>query len=338
MFCIYCGMNMPKEANFCPKCGKLNLSSQTEYTAIKYVQPHIEQSNAIDHDVLVSYLERLYVMETSVLILGEEKNKIQQKISMLGYEGNISEPQKPITGIYNEEIASCLGVTIFALFILVISMLLQRHIKIGILDAVVIVSFFIIIIFAVGLGYFVTKSDTEDQLNKNKYKSDLEKYQKDLENVGIRIQQEQKEKEELHTIAKKITSEQKRAEDILDHYYRVNYIPKPHRNIRAVYYLYDYISSSRVSLDTALLHLKLEMIEEKIDMLIRQNAIIILQNAIMISQNGELIRQYDQILQRAINIEKDTTKIAQYKEISAANTESITFLEEVMIKYVDQEK
>ena len=119
-----------------------------------------------------------------------------------------------------------------------------------------------------------------------------------------------------------MSTELRTVKKLLDQAYSVNIIPAVFRNKRyAIYYLYDFISTSRESFTTALLHYDLDEIKTKLDKIIAQQEEIIIQNAIMTSQNESLMAQNQQKLKHLANIERNSSQAAQYAQIAANNAE-----------------
>lgn len=116
-----------------------------------------------------------------------------------------------------------------------------------------------------------------------------------------------------------ILNELKQVDDILKRLYNINIIPLTYRNIYAIYYLYDYMRSSRESLTSALLHCDLNEIKSKLDIIIEQQQEIIIQQSILISQNKEVMDANREKLDRLAQIEKNTAMAAEYSEIAASN-------------------
>lgn len=109
--------------------------------------------------------------------------------------------------------------------------------------------------------------------------------------------------------------------------YNINIIPIQFRdNIYAIYYLYNFISSSNQSLTTALLHFDLNEIKIKLAKIIEQQKDIIIQQSIIQSQNHQLIEQNQQHLKKLASIERSAAQSALYSEIAANNAEACAWI------------
>ena len=115
--------------------------------------------------------------------------------------------------------------------------------------------------------------------------------------------------------------------------YGLNIIPSNFRNITAIYYLYNFITTSNQSFTTALMHFDLQEIKNKLDKVIQQNREIIIQQAYLISQNERIIAQNQDCLSKlsslqetADNIVYNTAQAATYSSIAANNAEICAWL------------
>ena len=103
----------------------------------------------------------------------------------------------------------------------------------------------------------------------------------------------------------------------LNEAYSINIIPLPFRNIRGIYYLYDYLSTSQQSLSEALVQCNLEAIKEKLDSVINLQGKAIIQQA---QANRALFEQNQKILETAQATMNNTAVTAKYAQICALNS------------------
>lgn len=115
-------------------------------------------------------------------------------------------------------------------------------------------------------------------------------------------------------------------DNMLQKMYRVNIIPGAFRNLYAIYYLHDFISTSNQSLSTALLHYDLNEIKAKLDTIIEQQQEIIIQQAVMLAQNEKMLEQNARQLKKLASIESNTSLAATYSEIAANNAEACAWI------------
>ncbi len=142
----------------------------------------------------------------------------------------------------------------------------------------------------------------------------------------------QKYQENLKTIAPSITKrtgvekEIEEAKSLLEKAYNINIIPKQFRNIYAIWFIYDYISTSTESLSAAFLHCDLDKIKQKLDTIIEQQKEIIINQRILMAQNAQMIEQNQQTLNKLASIEQNTERAAQYAEIASNNAEACAWI------------
>lgn len=121
---------------------------------------------------------------------------------------------------------------------------------------------------------------------------------------------------QLDDFANGVKSDITATKEMLASEYDVNIIPTQFRNIRGVYYLYDYLSTSKQSLSEALMQFNLEAIKQKLDRMIQQNSTIMLEQR---KQNFQLGKLIDLTTYVAVN----TDRIAYNTAVTAANTNVI---------------
>lgn len=123
-----------------------------------------------------------------------------------------------------------------------------------------------------------------------------------------------------------MTKELEKASRILEQAYDINIVPKQFRDLYAVYYLADFITTSNESLSTALLNYNLEIIKEKLDKIIDQQQEIIINQALAMVQNEKIMKQNEANLQHLASIEQNTERAAQYAQIAANNAEACAWI------------
>lgn len=160
-------------------------------------------------------------------------------------------------------------------------------------------------------------------VDNNKKKEEIE-----LINASddIRVENELREKEMLEWVRSEAYKEFQQAEQLLERIYSVNIVPKQFRDLYAVHYLYDFVTTSNESLTTALMNYNLEQIKQKLDTIIEQQREIILNQAIQISQNEKLIKQNQQQINQLARIEQNTEKADTYSKIAASNAEACAWI------------
>lgn len=123
-----------------------------------------------------------------------------------------------------------------------------------------------------------------------------------------------------------IENEIKEAKALLQKAYDINIIPKQFRNIYAIWFIHDYITTSTESLSAALLQCNLDEIKQKLDTIIEQQREMIMNQRILMAQNAQMIEQNQQTLNRLASIENNTERAAQYAEIASNNAEACAWI------------
>lgn len=88
------------------------------------------------------------------------------------------------------------------------------------------------------------------------------------------------ERQQLAKQLKLARSELHRVRTALENAYAINIIPAPFRSTAAIYYLVDYLSTSRETMSSALLHANLEDIKRRLDQVIRNQRMQMVQQAL----------------------------------------------------------
>jgi hypothetical protein len=141
-------------------------------------------------------------------------------------------------------------------------------------------------------------------------------YQMNLEKVS-----------EMNHKHKMLCKEWDEAKSLLQKFYQVNIIPESFRNdLYAIFYLHNFVTTSNMSFETALLHYNLEEIKAKLDTIIKQQQEIIINQAITIAQNKTICEQNQRQLEKLSNIESNSYYAAQYAEIAAKNAEAAAWI------------
>lgn len=122
---------------------------------------------------------------------------------------------------------------------------------------------------------------------------------------------------EQKTVNNDIDNETAEVNKALQEAYSANIIPLQFRNIRGVYYLYDYLSTSNQTLSEALVQCNLEAIKDQLDQVIRLHGKQIIEQA---KANQIIITQNKEILDQAYEINKNTAAAAAYSKICACNS------------------
>lgn len=310
MFCQNCGAKLNDNSKFCFNCGEEVFIESNIQTSLN------KDSEEYDKEILKMYLYNLRNMECA-------KNKICQKIfdldnriNSLGYSRLGPAPYEGSAIDFGD-----LGGSIFTGVVILIGGWLLNFIGKWLFDSSIIMILAVIAaVFFIGFGIYSAVSD------ENAHSETIAKYQADKALDEKRIREELIEKEELTTIRNEMYNEWQEADSILTKSYSIDIVPTQFRNLWAIYYLYDYLSTSNESFTTALMQCNLDAIKQKLDTVIAQQQEIILNQAIIMAQNEEQIRQNEKQIQHLANIEKNSQKAAKYSEIAASNSEACAWI------------
>lgn len=326
MFCQYCGHQIEDDASFCPKCGK-KAKSMTHDSLIQQTSLNLKNQQ-LNRDVLISYLYQLQTMELSVNRLAQDLNNFDRRVALLGIPGQISQPSKPYRD--SVEWGAIAGAAIFGLLLALVGSFLYRFIPIGLFSFARAVG--IILVFGaifVGLISAGSKASKNEE-RESEYQRQVAKWKEDLQRDQARIQDELQKKDILLAQRPEYESRLAQAEALRSKAYGVNIIPNQFRDIHAIYFLHEYLSTSRSTLENALLHLDLNAIKAQLGTIIAQNEESLLLQALTYAQNDKMIEQNERLIQHAISTEKNTERAAQYAEIAASNSEVTAFTNTVM--------
>ena len=172
-----------------------------------------------------------------------------------------------------------------------------------------------------------------------KAKETRDSYKKQCEDIAFHNECEKKKEEKnkskissLNRVWNQTASEYQeeinKIEPILNDFYSMNIIPKRFRNVSAMCYIYEYMSTSQESLSMALLdqHLEdgIQRIENKLNTIISDLTDLIYETRCLrqdsqqiIEQNKKNIDQNNRMLESLQRTEQNTLQAAQYAQLSA---------------------
>lgn len=141
-----------------------------------------------------------------------------------------------------------------------------------------------------------------------------------------------------------LDNERDKVQALLDNEYNLNLIPKYYRELAPIYYIYEYMSTSKESLTDTLLHTHIEdgirRIEKKLDCIIEQNKEIIFGNRKIINNTRQLhedttqmLYNMEQQLKSQEYIENNTEEAAYYAKIAANYCEANAYFS--LAKYLN---
>lgn len=313
MFCSSCGKELNEHVMFCKYCGApVNEEVKEEITISK--RSGSEQLNTVfNRDVLINYLYNIRTLEFYYDKLARQKQNLVNRISQLGFR-KLGE---------REGLSYTIGDIGLALICAGIGLVLG--LIIGWLKNTWVGDFFEIEDFMGGLSIFLIAASVllvigsfvyliVKNINYN------EEYEAALSKDKSRVLAELKLRDDLSEKLCRIEEELKKTEEMRSEAYSLNIIPSKFRDIYGAYFLYDFISTSTASLDSAFLHYDLDAIQQQLEKIISQQEEIILELSRANAYNEALVSQNKQLLNSAIQTETNTALAAQYSKVAAINS------------------
>ena len=353
MFCFKCGNQISDDAQFCPKCGVQQTVAVDNATSV--AQP---ESKELAREAIQIYLSNILALECMKLKLNEDYNTTNTKY---GYEywnngikcfpienGNIwlafhegqfcvgafrdGKSGGAYTGSFlnREQMLNGNGFTEYVWGERIIKH--RGEFYWGTIDD----------------KSFPTISDSafwwdiggdnwlQQKMWQSKAKNAFLSIYSDFKETAPKLYQENYEKtvKPLKDKVDGINEEMQKVDELLESAYSVNIIPQQFRNIHAIWFIHDFITTSGESLTTAFLHCDLDEIKQKLDTIIVQQREIIINQAIIAAQNVQIAEQNQQTLNSLAKIEQNTYKSAQYAQIAANNAEACAWIG--LANYINQ--
>lgn len=312
LFCSNCGKEISPDQKFCHHCSAENRNysiSDSQITVTQtnsYPQAANQVNTLFNRDVLNNYLNNLQTLEFAKHKLSQEEQSLQYRINQLGHPRNIR--YKDVDDF------TCLGMLVLCLGGFLLGLLLKIT---GFLK-------FIGILLMIAAGILAILSIWEWVSDYSESDSKFERETREEEN---RLKAEKAEKERLSKELPLVKSNLERTTELLDEAYSINIIPAKYRNIYAAYFLYEYISTSTVSLSEALYHCDLDEISQKLDRIIDQQYRMIMELAYSNAMNEEIVHQNEETLRHAIATENNTALAAQYSQVAAVNSGTVAAIQ-----------
>lgn len=141
-----------------------------------------------------------------------------------------------------------------------------------------------------------------------------------------RVQRETKERNDVIAYRAGLKKDYNKLCGIRNRLYSADIIPFDFRNLGAVVSLYNNMSTSSCSLEFAMTHVDLKIIQSQLSQIIEQNKEIILNQYIQQAQNERIIESNQSMLSKLTRIEKSAQRSEQYAKITASNSEVCKYM------------
>lgn len=188
----------------------------------------------------------------------------------------------------------------------------------------------VILIGFIIIALIYNKSMKDYEADCKRFAEESSQYNKDISHYGDIFNKLQKEADKhIQTLQSYITI----IDSLLQKAYNLDIVPLQFRGIYGVTYLYDFISTSDLSLSDAIINCNMEQIKDKFDIVISKCNEIINQQKITNANLREIQRQNNQLLAEARNTSRNTALAAQYSEIAATNSAVALELQKKQLAY-----
>ena len=321
-FCPNCGKEIRTNQKFCSTCGSENINYDgNSSTIITQDNSYSVKTNseAFNRDVLNNYLNNLQTLEFAKDKLEQDEREITYRINSLGKSSYIA-PKNTLLSY-----GSHFGGLVFMFIIFIVATWIDSGLNgngfLSIFDFILVPLVSLAKIASVIISIVIIICIIRDHINDGK------RFNEQTQQENNRLKWESAEKKRLLNKLPHIKNDLKKTTELLDQAYSINLIPAKYRNIYAIYYLYEYISTSTVSLNQALVSCDLDEISCKLDEIIDQQRRLIMLQARSNALNEQLVSQNEQILSYAIKTADNTALAAQYAQVSAVNTETISTIQ-----------
>lgn len=187
------------------------------------------------------------------------------------------------------------------------------------------------------LGFFIVLFILPiiDKKSMAEYNEQLSRYNQTIEEIEhIKIENEIRKTAiaNLEKAKNDLQAENKEALKLLEECYDINIIPSKYRNIYAITFIYDYLTTSQGTLRDALFACDLDKIQIQLDKVIKNQQNMICKLAKIEANSEKQLKNQQTMISHLENIEKNTydtarssEQCAQYGKIIAHNTKVMAY-------------
>ena len=318
MFCIKCGKELSDELNFCPYCGAKTAKSLSGNSSVSSIQSdypsHLDTKNeyVFNRKVLLNYLGNIRTLEFAINKLESDISYIENRIYHLGIQRTI----RPVEGFGGISAIIFLGV------VFLVSLLINAGINgDGLMSAFQPVLQPIVILAMIASVVIIAIVIISNIVDRSR---DVRRYNREVAAEAERLRYEEEEKNYWIEVLPIYKDDLNKTKVLRDKAYSIGIIPDKCRNIYGAHFLYDNISTSTISLMDAIYLFAFDEISRKLDVVIEQQRQIIMELARSNALNEQIVNQNKEILRHAIATERNTALAAQYSQIAAVNSETVS--------------
>lgn len=308
----------------CDKCGREVIIDETRnfgfcsFCGAKISCNQTTINNPFDNSIYNNDIEREFLISniTNIKNLHYISNNFQDNIDCLEnrkndyvYKKEPELPQKPVCK--TESIIKLLFMSFFAFFYIPIF------------------GFFIVLI-----GGLIENKENKEKYEKEliEYNENIEQYYKDIKLIKTENEKRNKALANLEKAKDDLQAENKEALKLLEECYDINIIPSKYRNIYAITFIYDYLTTSQGTLRDALFACDLDKIQIQLDKVIKNQQNMICKLAKIEANSEKQLKNQQTMISHLENIEKNTydtarssEQCAQYGKIIAHNTKVMAY-------------
>ena len=270
----------------------------------------------INREVLISHINDLRALEVAKAKLQSRINSNNTRANRLGFYANI--PNSKIKSPAATAVITFFIVTIFSALYYLSTFRRKLSMQIENIDfiaAMVIIAFSL---FCALIAFLISISG-----NKSREKEINRLVQADRSRVSAELN----EKNKLFAENKKYQAKVDEINGLLSETYSLNIIPQQYRNVNGICYLYDYLSTSNESLESAFMNYNLNVINQNINRVAEYQYDMILQQYETNARLESMDKHNQVIINQLSNIEANTAQTAEYAAITAAHAKANTFFE-----------
>lgn len=279
--CTQCGREIASDSNFCNYCG--NKNNFGNYDEVE-----------MNRDFLLANIQDIMKLHYITRNYGKNIDALKERLNST-HEIKTEEPPKPPikpnnhnkdSGGYEnyDEIFTVGEIIAQDIFIIIIGFILWP------------------IAILVALGFTINEIKKNKKIpahNQEIYQRNLLEYKRRLADYNKTVERNNKTNIEINTIAKpnltkainSLGAEKREALKLLDECYSLNIIPSKYRNIYAITFIYDYLSTSQGTLRDALFACDLDKIQSQLEKVIQNQASMICKLAKIEANSEKQLKQ-----------------------------------------------
>ncbi len=324
VYCQSCGKANQNDSTFCNYCGSRINSSQTEQKmnqTPEYITGNNTYSNEeTERDFVIANLQDLNNLYFISRNFDENILFLIKKKEQLGIKRTVEEPPvapgKPTPPGFGDFLGYCLFF---------------------VLPSILILPLMPIALIVVLLMFRRDKKEYYRKLEQE-YPKELEQYNEAIKKYRQSIKDAEKEYEKevnigipnLDRAIDDLNKERDEALKLIDECYDINIIPSKYRNIYAIKFIYDYMTTSNGTLRDALFACDLDKIQAQLEKVIQNQGSMICKLAKIEANSEKQIQQQEQMINHLKNIETNTYDTARATELNARYSRIIAHNTNVM--------